>query len=79
MAAYDDDLCIFEQTLRYKLYRAFCPSSDDLLAFSQRIANPERYVAIANHLRECSDCRGELTMLDQLCNTPMLISEVFFI
>lgn len=79
MAAYDENLCRFEQALSYRLYRAFCPTSDDLLAFSQRIANPERYVAIANHLSECANCRTELALLEQLSNSPILISELLFI
>lgn len=59
-----------QRFLRQHLFRALCPSSDDLLAFHQRILNPERYVAIANHLGECPHCVRELGLLERATRLP---------
>ncbi len=59
------ELATFERALRRRLYRALCPGSDDLLAFQQRILNPERYISIADHLADCAHCARELRILDR--------------
>ncbi|MDZ4718798.1 MAG: hypothetical protein SH847_10145 [Roseiflexaceae bacterium] len=60
-----NDLAIIQQTLQQRFYRMFCPSSEDLLAFQQRMINPDRYISIANHLHDCQHCTNELRMLEQ--------------
>lgn len=60
-----NDLAAIQQTLQQRFYRMFCPTSEDLLAFQQRMINPERYIAIANHLYECPHCTNELCLLEQ--------------
>jgi hypothetical protein len=77
MPAYDEDLWQFECTLQQRLYRLFCPSSMDLLAYHQRHANPERYVVIANHLRECPACQSEIALLDEINLMPLLLIDSF--
>jgi hypothetical protein len=59
-----------QRFLRQQLFRVTCPPSDDLLAFHQRILNPERYVAVANHLGECPHCLRELGMLERANRVP---------
>jgi hypothetical protein len=60
-----------ERTLRDRLFRALCPSTTDLLAFQQRALGPERYVVIAEHLRECPHCTHELALLDQATSNAL--------
>jgi hypothetical protein len=60
-----NDLAMLQQTLQQRFYRMFCSSSEDLLAFQQRMINPDRYITIANHLRDCPHCTRELRLLEQ--------------
>jgi hypothetical protein len=71
MLAHEEDLWEFERALYERLYRLFCPSSTDLMAFHQRRGNPDRYIVIANHLRECPKCRSELAILEELSHMPV--------
>jgi hypothetical protein len=62
---------IIQDILRKQLFRKLCPSSDHLLAFYQRVLNPDRYVAIADHLIDCPYCARELRLLDRVARLPI--------
>jgi hypothetical protein len=64
------DFAALQQILRRRLFRALCPASDDLAAFQQRVLNPERYVAIADHLIDCPHCARERRLLMRAATLP---------
>jgi hypothetical protein len=73
MLAHEEELQEIEHALYQRFYRLFCPSSGDLMAFHQRRGNPNRYIVLANHLRECPTCRSELAILEELSQMPLFI------
>lgn len=73
-----NDLAMIQRSLQQRFYRMFCPSSTDLLCFQQRMLNPERYIAIAEHLRDCPHCTGELHLIEQAAGTSILSVGGFF-
>jgi len=56
--------------LRERLYRLFCPTSDELAALTQGIMVPEMRAGIAAHVSTCPHCRGELDMLEAIIAKP---------
>lgn len=56
--------------LRARLYRMFCPPSDDLAAFHSHTLPPERRAELALHICACPHCIGELRLLDDLLQPP---------
>jgi hypothetical protein len=71
-----NDLAMLQQTLQQRFYRMFCPSSEDLLVFQQRMINPDRYITIANHLRDCPHCTRELNLLEQATANTAIVAQV---
>lgn len=63
-----------ELRLRHYLFRVLCPGVDELLAFQQRTADPDRYIAIAEHLQLCEHCQHELQILEQIEHQPLRIT-----
>ncbi len=64
-AARAKSLARFQQQLRAKLYRIFCPSSDDLIDYQQGLLPPDRHASITRHLAICPHCSHEAMLLDQ--------------
>ena len=58
-------LATVQQQLRSKLYRLFCPSSDDLIDYHQGFLPPERHASLARHLAICPHCSHELLILER--------------
>ena len=56
--------------LRQRLYRLFCPTSDELAAFSEGEMIPEERERVSGHLAECSRCRAELVLFEQFTAIP---------
>jgi anti-sigma factor RsiW len=52
--------------LRARLYRMFCPTSDDLAAFHAQMLPPDRRAELALHICACPHCASELRLLDDL-------------
>lgn len=48
--------------LRARLYRALCPTSEELAAFQQRMLEGGRRAQLAAHLAECPHCSYELEL-----------------
>ncbi len=65
-----DDLVCFERQLRHCLYRALCPSADELLVYVQRKLNPEDFIRITEHIFDCQECTHELHILESATNIP---------
>ncbi|KAB8143342.1 hypothetical protein F8S13_09995 [Chloroflexia bacterium SDU3-3] len=58
--------------LRARLYRLFCPPTDDLADFLQGLLAPTARARVLAHLAECSHCQEELAMLEGVASTsPM--------
>lgn len=64
------DFAELQGLLRKRLYRMFCPTSDDLAAFHQGMLSGSQRTQIANHLAECPHCSGELRMLTEALGLP---------
>src|SRR4051794_17389646 len=56
-------LATMQDQLRAKLYRLFCPLSDDLIDYQQGLLSSERHASIARHLAICPHCAHELLLL----------------
>lgn len=55
-----------QQVLRARLYRAFCPSSDELAAFQQGLLEGGRRVRLGTHLATCPHCARELRLVAEM-------------
>jgi anti-sigma factor RsiW len=64
-----------ERTLRDRLFRSMCPPTTELLAFQQRILGPQRYVIVAEHMRDCPYCAHEIQLLEQASAAPRALIE----
>ncbi|MEP7188916.1 MAG: hypothetical protein ABI901_07000, partial [Roseiflexaceae bacterium] len=52
--------------LRKQLFRMFCPTSEELAAYQQRLLNGSQRALITEHLKECPHCTREFNLLEQL-------------
>jgi hypothetical protein len=52
--------------LRRRLFRMFCPSTDDLVAFHHGMPPGEQHTSIAAHVADCPHCYRELSVLKQI-------------
>lgn len=59
-----------QNALRRRLFRAFCPSSDDLLAFHHHHLPDARSTRIATHIDECPHCTRELQLIMRAAHEP---------
>jgi len=67
------DLCVqrlmtlrsIQRALRRRLYRALCPTTDQLIDYCQGLLAPSQQDAIAHHLTSCPYCRSEVELLLQ--------------
>jgi hypothetical protein len=60
---------VFEEMqglLRKQLFRMFCPTSDELAAYQQRLLYGDQHALITEHLKECPHCTREFNLLEQL-------------
>lgn len=57
--------------LRRRLFRAFCPTSDELAAFQQGMLEGGRQHDVRQHTAGCPHCRREMELLDGLF-TPQI-------
>jgi hypothetical protein len=64
-AARAQQLRVINEILRRKLYRAFCVSTHDLLAYQHLLVGGARRAQIAAHLAECPHCAAELVLLSE--------------
>lgn len=58
--------------LHQRLYRLFCPSSDELAAFLQNHMIPTERSRVRQHLDGCPQCQAELAMLKDITAAPLL-------
>ncbi|WP_298819991.1 zf-HC2 domain-containing protein [Chloroflexus sp.] len=54
-----------QQALRHRLYRALCPSTDQLVDYCQGLLSPAQQVLIARHIAACPHCSAEIDLLMQ--------------
>jgi hypothetical protein len=57
------ELATLQATLTAKLYRASCPTSDQLIAFQRDELRGSEELTVAQHLRQCPHCARELAVL----------------
>lgn len=62
--------------LQERLYRLFCPSSDELAAFFQGQMIPLEQARLEAHLSDCLHCRDELALLRQFTSAPFIPASV---
>jgi hypothetical protein len=56
--------------LRSRLFRLFCPSSEELAAFQQNVPGSARQADIALHVQQCPHCAKELRILSDMLGQP---------
>ncbi len=54
-----------QQALRYRLYRALCPSTDQLIDYCQGLLSPAQHALVARHIASCPYCSAEIELLMQ--------------
>ncbi|MGB7874749.1 MAG: hypothetical protein WBL25_10225, partial [Anaerolineales bacterium] len=54
-----------QKLLTSRLYRASCPSTDELGEFHLRMLPSDRMLVISQHLRECPHCTREIDQLKE--------------
>jgi hypothetical protein len=59
-----------QNLLRKRLYRVFCPTSDELAAYYQGLTDEAPRKQVAIHLAECAQCSAELELLAAASRTP---------
>ncbi|MEO7908573.1 MAG: hypothetical protein ABIV47_02875 [Roseiflexaceae bacterium] len=57
--------------LRKQLFRMFCPTSEELAAFQQRLLKGGQQALITEHLKECPHCTREFNLLEQLAGETL--------
>jgi hypothetical protein len=65
---------VFEEMqslLRKQLFRMFCPTSEDLAAYQQRLLQGDQQAHITEHLKECPHCTREYNLLEQLARETL--------
>lgn len=68
------DFASLQRFLRQRLYRALCPSSDELLSYYQRTHTPEQMASMKGHLSICQHCTRELRLLERAAQVPNLVT-----
>ena len=61
-----DALATLQGLLCQRLYRLFCPTSDELVAYREGQMIPEARSHTAAHLAECHQCQEELALLERM-------------
>jgi hypothetical protein len=51
--------------LRQRLFRAFCPPTDDLVSYQYRMLAEPRAAAVAAHIAECPHCQREMRIIER--------------
>lgn len=59
-----------QSQLRSRLFRLFCPSSEELTAFHQNALASARHAEISQHLQQCPHCQKELRILSDMLGQP---------
>ena len=67
-----NDFAELQGQLRRRLYRAFCPTSDELAAYQQGLLDSTHRATLASHLAICSHCRQELHLLAETIGSSPL-------
>jgi|HigsolmetaAR202D_1030399.scaffolds.fasta_scaffold00019_44 anti-sigma factor RsiW len=67
------ELAFVQQQLRAKLYRLFCPSSDQLIDYFQGLLPNESMHEIRKHLATCPHCSREIQLLEQTISRHRLL------
>lgn len=70
-------LARIQHALRQRLFRAFCPTSDDLVAFHHQQLSEPRQAAVASHLDECPHCARELQLIVRAAREPPALANSF--
>ena len=60
-----DALAQTQRSLRARLYRAFCPTSQRLVEYRHGALGYEQRAAIATHIANCPHCARELAFVEQ--------------
>jgi|HigsolmetaAR202D_1030399.scaffolds.fasta_scaffold19929_2 hypothetical protein len=60
-----------QRALRQRLFRIFCPSSEDLAAYQQGWLDAEKRAIVKQHLLKCPLCAQEQQILHQVARQPL--------
>jgi anti-sigma factor ChrR (cupin superfamily) len=58
-------LAQLQRHLRARLYRLFCPPSDQLAEYAQGLLDPYQHSVISQHLAICPHCAQEIVFMEQ--------------
>lgn len=61
---------MLQHILRWRLFRATCPSSENLVAYQQNTLTSGQHQEIAHHLAHCPHCVHELQMVQRMVEIP---------
>ncbi|WP_322488311.1 hypothetical protein [Chloroflexus sp.] len=54
-----------QQVLRRRLYRALCPSTEQLADYCQGLLSPAQQALLAHHIASCPYCNAEVNLMLQ--------------
>lgn len=54
-----------QQALRRRLYRALCPTTEQLIDYCQGMLSPDQQALLAHHIAACPYCRAEVDLMMQ--------------
>src|SRR5579859_3265861 len=66
------EFALLQQQLLKRLYRAFCPETDELAAYHHGMLAAHRHGSIAAHVQACPHCSRELGLLGERSPGPLL-------
>ncbi|HWQ12476.1 MAG TPA: hypothetical protein VNL77_06745 [Roseiflexaceae bacterium] len=69
-AARAQALTSLQSYLRQRLYRAFCPPTEDLVAYRHGLLAADRSADLAAHLAECPHCSHEMDLIARAIHDP---------
>jgi hypothetical protein len=64
------EITAVQGTLRRRLFRLFCPSSDELVAYYHHSLPGSRQAELARHLGKCPHCARELHLIERAADEP---------
>lgn len=72
------ELIALHCVLSKRLYRALCPSSDELVIYQQGWIEYRRSSTISEHVKVCPHCAADLRLLSEASDIPMMTRSVSF-
>lgn len=57
--------------LRRRLYRLYCPTSEELMDHCQGLLDAHRQASLVQHLALCPHCAAEIALLERIGTVPL--------